>query len=649
MSLASASSNAPAPSVVPTPALNLGSGYQISWLPQSRPVLPPRADVNSIDVPALTGKQMLPYDPRPIRSHSKDASSQFKHLGEALRHWGVHRPEGNAFASIEGKGSECGSMDWALILGKAELIAKNIHEKTQLPAGARVALVFRLSEILEFVAAFYGAILAGVVPVLVNQIQEFSEMVYIMTSAKVELALTTQTNHKALMKDVRKGTAWPSGVTWWRTDSQETWSPKKGEHERIPLKKHDLAYIEYTKSANGELKGIAVSHKNLMAQCQTLRSTFSWRPALYKDKHGKYQTDPALAIETSPNHLQALKSAQEEPSIHGTVMTWLEPRQQSGLIIGCIMGVYLGNFTVFVDSSITAISGLWAHSVAAYRGNVDCRYVFLLFGNIGAIKLTYNLFCWNLHLANIAFADYSGMQRLLRNFRLNPQGTVTPTRPDLRFLHTVYVDAQSCSPKFNREFMDEYLYPLGMIQRQDTPPTSKTSAETPKSSSRMTRGDLGVVAYLSLPEHGGAIISVRDGMEPPPGVEKVDFRKQYRKSTLPLSLSSLEAAKDTAGGVTLTAEPKSASPVSEVAGGQGKLASHPLSSFSSAEYLLQRSALRLNKIVVLATGDEAVRRMDEPGAILVGSFGYPLAQCELHSRSVAWAKVVDPMLTPPRS
>ncbi|KAG0357767.1 hypothetical protein BG005_003127 [Podila minutissima] len=604
MSLASAPSNVPAPSAAPTPALNLGSGYQISWLPQSRPVLPPRADVNSIDVPALTGKQMLPHDPRPIRSHSKDPSSQFKHLGEALRYWGVNRPEGNAFASIEGKGSECGSMDWARILGKAELIAKNIHEKTQLPAGARVALVFRLSEILEFVAAFYGAMLAGVVPVLVNQIQEFSEMVYIMTSTKVELALTTQTNHKALMKDVRKGTVWPSGVTWWRTDSQETWSPKKGEHERIPLKQHDLAYIEYTKSANGELKGIAVSHKNLMAQCQTLRSTFSWRPALYRDKNGKYQTDPSLAVDTPPNHLQALKVAQEEPSIHGTVMSWLEPRQQSGLIIGCIMGVYLGNFTVFVDSSITAISGLWAHSVAAYR-------------------------------ANIAFADYNGMQRLLRNFRLNPQGTVTPTRPDLRFLHTVYVDALSSNPKFNREFLDEYLYPLGMIQCQDTSLTSKTSPETSKSSSKMTRGDLGVIAYLSLPEHGGAIISVRDGIEPPPGVEKVDFKKQYRKSTLPLGRPSIDAPKDTnaGSGATLTAEPKTASPVSEL-GEKGKLANHPLSSFSTAEYLLQRSALRVNKIVVLATGDEAVRRMDEPGAILVGSFGYPLAQ--------SMALIVDP-------
>ncbi|KAG0349618.1 hypothetical protein BG004_000024 [Podila humilis] len=593
------------PMLIPTPALNLGSGYQISWLPQSRPVLPPRADVNSIDVPALAGKQMLPHDPRPIRGHSKDPSSQFRHLGEALRHWGVHRPEGNAFASIEGKGSECGSMDWALILGKAELIAKNIHEKTQLPAGARVALVYRLSEILEFIAAFYGAMLAGVVPVLVNQIQEFSEMVYIMTSAKVELALTTQTNHKSLMKDVRKGTLWPSGVTWWRTDGNETWSPKKGEHERIPLKKHDLAYIEYTKSANGELKGIAVSHKNLMAQCRALHSSFVWRPALYRDKNGKYQTDPTLAVESPPDHLQALKIAQEEPTVHGTVMSWLEPRQQSGLVVGCIMGVYLGNFTVFVDSSISAISGLWAHSAAAYR-------------------------------ANIAFADYSGMQRLLRNFRLNPQGTVTPTRPDLRFLQTIYVDTPSNNPKFNREFLDEFMYPLGMIQRLDTPPNTKRNkgaSDNNNSDLRMTRGDLGVLPYFSLPEHGGAIISVRDGMDPLLGTDKIDLRKQYRKSTMPQNTrASEDAAKGTTvgDGVTLTTESKSespvATPVAKETGELGKLANHPVSSFSSAEYLLQRNALRLNSIVVLATGDEAVRRMDEPGAILVGAFGYSLGQ-----------------------
>ncbi|KAF9417580.1 hypothetical protein BGZ94_009925 [Podila epigama] len=587
----------------PNPALNLGSGYHISWLPQSRPCLPPRADVNSIDVPALTGKQMKPSQPRPIRTYPKDPSSQFKHLGEAIRYWGTHRPEGNAFASIEGKGAECGSMDWSTILGRAEHIAKNIHERTQLAPGARVALVYRLSEILEFVAAFYGAMIAGVVPVLVNQIQELSEMVYIMTSANVELALTTQYNHKSLMNDGRKGTVWPANVTWWRTDSNETWEPKKGEHERIPLQKHDMAYIEYTKSANGELKGVAVSHKNLMVQCQTLHSSFSWRPAIYRDKHGKYQADPLLAIDPSPNHLQALKSAQEESLLPGTVMTWLEPRQQSGLLVGCIMGVYLGNFTVFVDSSITALSGLWAHSVSAYR-------------------------------ANIVFADYYGMQRLLRNFQLKPQGTVTPTRPDLRFLHTVYVDAPSSNPKFNREFLDEYLYPLGMVPRQYSLTDNKLAPEpSADATSRMTRGDLGVITFLSLPEHGGAIVSVRDCLDPLPGIDKVDFRKQYRKSTMPhVRPMSVDLGRDSNVGGSQApvsvAEPRTASPVmtSGESAEQNKLLNHPTSALASTEYLLQRSALRSNKVAVLATGDEAIRRMNDPDAILFGSFGYPLAQ-----------------------
>lgn len=347
---------------------DLGSGYQISWLPQSRPILPRRDDVNSIDVPALTGKQLLPLESREVQINKQDPCLQFKHIGEALRHWGLLMPEGNAFANLDGKGIECGSWDWSFTLGKAEMVAKAIHDKTQLRVGSRVALVFRISEILEFVAAFYGAILAGMVPVLVNQIQEFSEMVYIMTSARVELALTTQFNHQALHKDMRKGSLWPAGVTWWQTDILETWAPKNNQQERSPLPDNELAYIEYTKSASGELKGVAVSHLNLMTQCRSLYVSFLWRPALFRDKHNHLQADPNLTADASVAHSMDGKVNPDKPALPGTVMSWLEPRQQSGLVLGAIMGVFCGNFTVFMEAGITAVSGLWAHSVAAYRG-----------------------------------------------------------------------------------------------------------------------------------------------------------------------------------------------------------------------------------------------------------------------------------------
>ncbi|KAG0263655.1 hypothetical protein BG011_008370 [Mortierella polycephala] len=593
----------PVASVKPS-VLQLGSGYQIPWLPESRPNLPPRSDVNSIDVPALTGKQQLPYEPRPLELDDEDPCLRFTHLGEALRHWGQYAPEGNAFANLDGNGVECGSWDWAYTLGRAEMIAKAIHDKTQLRSGARVALVFRISEILEFVAAFYGAILAGVVPVLVNQIQEFSEMVYIMTSAKVELALTTQFNHKSLQKDLRKGAVWPSGVTWWQTDILETWAPKKNQQERLPLRNNELAYIEYTKSAAGELKGIAVSHKNLMVQCQSLYSSFFWRPALYHDKNDRLQPDPLLTTDPSMPHSRDGKVTHSSQVLSGTIMTWLEPRQQSGLVLGCIMGVFCGNFTVFMESSIAAISGLWAHSVAAYR-------------------------------ANIAFADYSGIQRLLKSFRMNPQATVTPTRPDLRFLQTVYVDTHCKNPRLDRDFLDDYLYPLGMIPQHDpnstTTPAPESEADSQKSPSsnktRVGRSDLGVIPFLSLPEHGGMIVCLRDTLDPPQGVEKMDFRKQFRKSTLPdPRRPSTEIGADPVQPTKLLELDQSGK---NGIVGRGDLQGHPMSSLVNGMYLLHRGALRSNRVAVLATGEAAFKRRDEPNAILVGAFGYPAVQSTL--------------------
>ncbi|KAF8942567.1 hypothetical protein BGZ47_006345 [Haplosporangium gracile] len=567
------------------PMFDLGSGYQISWLPQSKPILPRRDDVNSIDVPALTGKQLLPLEPREIQPDKQDPCFQFKHIGEALRHWGQLIPEGNAFANLDGKGIECGSWDWSFTLGKAEMVAKAIHDKTQLRVGSRVALVFRISEVLEFVAAFYGAILAGVVPVLVNQIQEFSEMVYIMTSARVELALTTQFNHQALHKDMRKGSLWPAGVTWWQTDILDTWAPKNGQQERSPLPDNELAYIEYTKSASGELKGVAVSHLNLIIQCRSLYSSFLWRPALFRDKHNHLQTDPNLTADASVAYSMDGKANPDNPALSGTVMSWLEPRQQSGLVLGAIMGVFCGNFTVFMEAGITAVSGLWAHSAAAYR-------------------------------ANIAFTDYSGIQRLLKNYRINPQATTTPSRPDLRFLHTVYVDAQCNNMRLNREFLDDFLYPLGMIQRFCI---SKDELPGIGAASKKCRSDVGLITFLSLPDHGGMIVALRDPLTHPKGVDTIELRKTHRMSVLSNPRRpSLDQADDS--------NDQGAKKSAAEAHGYGSLMNSPVSSLTAGEYLLHRAALRANRIIVLATGKEAFNRRNEEGTVLVGAFGYALAQ-----------------------
>lgn len=274
------------------------------------------------------------------------------------------------------------------------------------------------------------------------------------------------------------------------------------------------------------------------------------------------------------------------------------------------------------------------------RGINGHAELYVIFRFVGQSLIVHLLLCL---IANIALADYIGIRKLLHNFRINPQGTTTPTKPDLRFLQTVYVDAQSNSTSLNREFLDDFLYPLGMIARQPPPPksSSATSAEEPPvnessvSNSKVVRNDLGVIAFLSLMEHGGMIVCLRDPLEPPRGTDQFDIRKHYRKSTLPMPRRQSEANREANAAGSGTENPSQAPGPDQGTTNEkadvnvkGSLLSHPISSLSNGEYLLHRGALRSNRITILATGDEALKRKDEPGAILVSAFGYPLVDCK---------------------
>lgn len=163
---------------------------------------------------------------------------------------------------------------------------------------------------------------------------------------------------------------------------------------------------------------------------------------------------------------------------------------------------------------------------------------------------------------------------------------------------------------------------------------------SPERKAGKSRNDLGVIAYLSLLEHGGMIVCTRDALDPPPAIEKVDLRKQYRKSTLPdprrPSVDQGPNGKPTSSSTLKSTEQRLQLPDTNTAlkdnsaesKGQGSLSNHPVSSLVSGNYLLHRGSLRSNRVVVLATGDEAIERQAEHDTILVGAFGYPLAQCK---------------------
>lgn len=149
--------------------------------------------------------------------------------------------------------------------------------------------MYRRGEVLDFLAALYGCLLAGITAVPVNAIGQLEDMVQAMQETHMRLVLTTENNHRVLMADQRLRRSqqsekeenvpdWPTQVVWWKTDTlsrrrfqQRTVIASEDEVHEVPrVQMPDLAYIEYTKTANGDLRGVAVSHQTVLAQCRIL-------------------------------------------------------------------------------------------------------------------------------------------------------------------------------------------------------------------------------------------------------------------------------------------------------------------------------------------------------------------------------------------
>ncbi|KAG0055757.1 hypothetical protein BGZ83_007482 [Gryganskiella cystojenkinii] len=465
---------------IPPPVMN-----DMPWRPQNNL---PNIERPEINVEELAGKQMLPLEPRSILEQAVDEAtmtpmSRFLNMMEVLRFRGLYMANSKAFSVVDIKGRETSSWTWEKLHGRAEKISQSILEKTQLRRGSRVALVFRKSEIMDFLAAFYGCMMAGMTAVPINVIEEFAEMTYILNYTKAELALTTEYNHKALSKDLamHKGVDWPLGVTWWKTDTLGSWNPKKKDGWP-DIELPDLAYIEYSKSPNGELKGVAVSHRTMLSQCHAIKQSLGSNPIRacgpipnsptpLTPRTNSVSTDPKTpSTPTSATPSRRSSTTLVDGKKTDVVLSWLEPRQQVGLVLGGLLGVYRGSHTVFVHSGVTDTPGLWAHCAQRYR-------------------------------VNLALGDYEGVRELLR---YRPTDGSKREAQSLNCLETFLIDAVMVKPMIDLQFANEFLADLGVPNPQQV-----------------------VVPMSSLPEHGGMILSMRDSLVFPRGADVIDFGFEY--------------------------------------------------------------------------------------------------------------------------
>ncbi|OLY81125.1 hypothetical protein AYI68_g4774 [Smittium mucronatum] len=207
-------------------------------------------------------------------------------------------PNSLAYTCIDNKSNEIGNLTWSQVYYRSKKISSILTESPYfIKKGERVALVYRKYEILDYLCSLFGCFINGVVAVPLVSCDSYVELAYVLRSTGTKLVLTSDLNLKSLNKDLEIllpktsqtnqfdsntgnnpndfSSVWPREISWISIDSAihnleapvdiKTQVPKLSEVSK--LVESDLAYIEYSKSGNGELKGVSISHGSLIKQC----------------------------------------------------------------------------------------------------------------------------------------------------------------------------------------------------------------------------------------------------------------------------------------------------------------------------------------------------------------------------------------------
>ena len=491
------------------------------------------------------------YDPH----NSNIPMSKFDNIGAVLRHRGKMQAKQPAYWVVDPRGKELSSITWEKLASRAEKVAQLIRDKSNLYRGDRVALVYKDAEVIDFAIALFGCFIAGVVAVPINNVEDYQKLALLLTTTQAHLALTTDTNLKELQRDMAaQRQKWPAGVEWWKTNEFGTYSHKRKDD--TPLQVPDLAYIEFSRAPTGDLRGVVLSHRTIMHQMACLCAIVSTIPA-------------AENVDTFSNTLRGADGSFVAPRIgrSETILSYLDPREGCGLILGVLLGAYGGHTTVWLESKTVDTPGMYAHLITKYR-------------------------------ATMLAADYPGLKRAAYNYQQDPMATrnfVKKMEPNFGNLKICLIDCLTVDPEFHEILADRWLKPM-----------------------RNQRARELVAPMLCLPEHGGMIISVRDWLG---GEERMGC---------PLSMEE-DQDEDSDDEAPAAAVPGVNGFTSLLDGtnSEKKHSKRKRNRTELSEVLLDKESLKTNEVVVLAMGDDVRKRAIETGTIRVGAFGYPIPDATL--------------------
>ncbi|XP_051910566.1 disco-interacting protein 2 homolog C-like isoform X2 [Hippocampus zosterae] len=296
--------------------------------------------------PRPEGAEMMP-----VRGDSLGVVTNWPpSLEAALQRWGTISPKAPCLTSLDTAGKPLYVLTYGKLWSRSIKLAYNILHKLgskqepMVRPGDRVALVFPNNDPVAFVVAFYGCLLAEVVPVpievpLSRKDAGSQQIGFLLGSCGVTVALTSDACHKGLPKsatgEIPQFKGWPK-LLWFVTESKHLSKPPRDWFPHIKDANNDTAYIEYKTCKDGSVLGVTVTRIALLTHCQALTQSCCYTEA-------------------------------------ETIVNVLDFKKDVGLWHGILTSVMNMMHVISVPYSLMKVNPLsWIQKVCQYKAKVSC-------------------------------------------------------------------------------------------------------------------------------------------------------------------------------------------------------------------------------------------------------------------------------------